>query len=220
MEYVFIVRWLLIICFLVSLWAYFKKHPDYPYLAFFPPILFITVVVEYIALYLVNIGKPNLLLYNFFSIFWACYYSYCISLMITNVKVKRIIWVTISIYFIVVLSKLIFIDNLPTMTFNAGPHSLGFLMIVIFCVYYFYELFKTPKYVNLKNNPAFWICSGLLFFCACGFPMWGFMNVWGKFPFIVRNFIFIQIILNVFLYSLFIIGFLCIRAPKYTLSSS
>ena len=208
------------VSFLASLTVYFRKQSAYSYLYFFPPILLISLGVEFIGFYLSSRAKPNIPLYNFFSVFWVCYYLFIISRMIINKNVKRIIWVTIGLYFIVVVFQLLFIHGIKSLVFNAIPHSVGFLIIVIFCIYYFYELFRMPKYVNLKNNPAFWICSGLLFFCACGFPLWGFLNVWGKFPLVVNNFATIITILNLFLYSLFTVGFLWRKAPKYTLSSS
>ena len=220
MEFVNLINWILLICFLASLTVYFRRQSIYAYLYFFPPILLISLGVELMGDYIASQGKPNVFLYNFFSIFWVCYYLFTISLMIANKKVKRIIWVTIAIYFIVVLYQFIFIHKIQSLYFNTVPHSVGSLIIVIFCVYYFYELFSMPKYVNLKNNPAFWICSGLLFFCACGFPLWGFLNVWGKFPLVVNNLATIITILNIFLYSLFTIGFLWRKAPKYTLLSS
>ena len=220
MEFVNLIRWIMLISFLASLTVYFRKQSAYPYLYYFPPILLITLAVEFISFYLSSHGKPNVQLYNFFSIFWVCYYLFIISKMIINERVKWIIWITIVIYFVVVVSQLLFIHGAQSLAFNSIPHSVGFLIIVIFCIYYFYELFRMPKYVNLKSNPAFWICSGLLFFCACGFPLWGFLNIWGKFPLVVNNFATIITILNIFLYSLFTIGFLCKKAPKYSLSSS
>jgi hypothetical protein len=50
--------------------------------------------------------------------------------------------------------------------------------------------------------------------------LYGFINVWATVPFIVKNFGAIITILNIFLYSLFTIAFLCVITPKYTLSSS
>ena len=220
MEFVVFIKWFILLSFLASLTVYFRKQSAYSYLFYFPPILFVTFGVEVIGAYMASKGKPNILLFNFFSILWVCYYLFIISQMIVNLKIKRVIWVTIAVYFLIVTSQLIFVQKLQPTVFNTIPHSLGFLIIVIFCIYYFYELFRMPKYVNLKNNPAFWICFGLLFFCACGFPLWGFFNVWAKIPLVVNNFMTIITILNFFLYSLFIIGFLCLKAPKYTLSSS
>ncbi len=202
------------ISFLVSLLVYFRKELFYTYLRFFPPFLLLTLLVELIASYRAYSGKHNIVLYNFFSVSWICFYLLIISLIISRASVKKIIWVTTAVYTLAALINILFIQKIETL--NTVTYSLGCLLIVVFCMYYFFELFRFPKSVNLKNNPAFWICSGLLFFCCCGFPLYGFINFWATIPFIVKSFKYIVAILNIFLYSLFTIAFLCVRTRKYT----
>ena len=128
--------------------------------------------------------------------------------------------VTALFYLIVAVINISFIQKMKS--FHSVTYALVCLLIVAFCIYYFYELFKRPKSVKLKNNPAFWICSGLLFFYCCGFPLFGLANYLSNIsPLIIKNFYSIVIILNIFLYSLFTIAFLCrIKTRKYTLSPS
>ena len=132
---------------------------------------------------------------------------------------KKIIRITILFYAITATTNIVFIQKMKT--FHTVTYSLGCLLIVVFCIYYFLELFRLPKSVKLKNNPAFWICTGLLFFYCCGFPLYGLMNYWiGISKLILQNFSNIVTILNIFLYTLFAIAFLCIKTRKYTLSPS
>ncbi len=121
------------------------------------------------------------------------------------------------IYALAAVLNIVYIQKMQT--FHTYTYVIGCLIIVIFCIYYFFELFRLPKSVKLKNNPSFWICSGLLFFYCCGFPLFGLINSWGNIsPLILRNFDAIVTILNIFLYSLFTIAFLCrIKVRKYTL---
>ncbi|MGZ8557320.1 MAG: hypothetical protein ACXWWC_03260, partial [Chitinophagaceae bacterium] len=79
---------------------------------------------------------------------------------------KKIIKAVLLIYALTSTVNIIFIQKMKA--FHTITYSLGCLLIVIFCFYYFLELFKLPKSVKLKNNPAFWICTGLLFFYCCG----------------------------------------------------
>lgn len=44
------------------------------------------------------------------------------------------------------------------------------IILLILCLFYFYELFKKLAVVNLKNEPVFWVSTGLLFFVACTLP--------------------------------------------------
>lgn len=206
----------LTLSFFISLTLYLKPRPTETFLKFFPPFLFLTLIIELIGFYL---HSNNAWLYNLFSTFEFCFYLFMISLIIFSRLVKKIIMVTMILYAATALTNIFFIQK-PNV-FHATTYSLGCLIVVIFCIYYFFELFRLPKSVNLMNNPAFWICSGLLFFYCCSFPLYGFISVWIKIPLIVNNYRIIVAILNIFLYCLFMIAFLCrIRTRKYTLSPS
>ena len=133
---------------------------------------------------------------------------------------KKIIRITLLLYMVIAVNNIIFIQKMKS--FHTVTYALGCLLIVIFCIYYFFELFKLSQSVKLKNNPAFWICSGLLFFYCCGFPLFGMFNfLAGISKLIINNFHSIIIILNCFLYTLFTIAFLCrIKTRKYISSPS
>ena len=205
--------------FLVSLLVYIKPKASPFYLKLFPPFLFATLIVEGLGSYLYSIGKNNISLYNFFTVFEFLFYLYIISLVISNPKMKKIIRITAILYVIVAMVNILFFQKMKT--FHTITYSLGCLVVVVFCIYYFLELFRLTKSVKLINSPTFWICSGLLFFYCCGFPLYGLINYWsGISKLLVRNFDEIFTILNIFLYTLFTVAFLCIKTPKYTLSSS
>jgi hypothetical protein len=210
----------IVISFIASLSVYFiPKYAPY-YLKLFPPFLLATAVVEILGTYLASTGKPNLWLYNFFTVIEFCFYLWIISLIISNARIKKVVRVILIFYALASTVNIIFIQKMKA--FHTGSYAIGCLLIVGVCVYYFFELFKNPKSVKLTNNPAFWICSGLLFFYCCGFPLYGLSNfISGISKLIIRNFFAIIIILNIFLYSLFTIAFLCrLKTRKYTSSPS
>ena len=204
------------ISFLASLSVYFISKNAPFYLKLFPPFLLATLAVESFGSYLSSIRKPNVWLYNFFTVFEFCFYLFVISLIITDIQKKKIIRIMLILYAIVTVVNIIFIQKMKM--FHTVTYALGCLLIVIVCIYYFLELFRNPKSVKLTNNPAFWICSGLLFFYCCGFPLYGLTNfISGISKLIIKNFFAIIIILNIFLYSLFTIAFLCrLKIRKYT----
>ncbi len=213
----------ILISFLASIAVYFTFEKSHGYLKLFPPFLFSTLIVETVATYLGYTGRPNIWIYDFFSVIEFCFYLWIISLFITNNIVKKIMRTSIAVYAVVAninVINIIFIQKLNL--FHAVTYALGCLLIVAACVYYFFELFKFTKSVNLLNIPAFWICSGLLFFYCCGFPLYGFINyLSGISKLLVNNFSNIFTILNIFLYTLFTIAFLCrLKVRKYTLSPS
>lgn len=208
------------ISFLVSLSAYFTPMTSRSYLKLFPPFLLLTLLSELLGSYWESIRKNNVILYNFFSTFEFCFYLWIISLVINDRRWKRSVRMSIAIYALIAVINIFFIQKMQT--FHTITYAIGCLLIVLFCVYYFFELFRLPKSEKLLKNPAFWICSGLLFFYCCGFPLYGLINFWQDISkLVVKNFGQIVTILNIFLYSLFMIAFLCrIRTRKYTLLSS
>ncbi len=44
------------------------------------------------------------------------------------------------------------------------------IILLLLCSFYFFELFKKLPIGDLKNEPVFWVSTGLLFFMACTLP--------------------------------------------------
>lgn len=200
--------------FIVSLVVY--PGNKYSYIKLFPPFLFISLAAESIGSYLSSVDRNNLYIYNFFSVFEFCFYLVVISLIINSPKAKQVIRVSAFAYLIISVTNILFFQGMNTL--HTITYSLGCLVIVAACIYYFFELFRLPKSVKLIKNPAFWICSGLMFFYCCGFPLFAFVNLWSQW--MINSFDSIITILNIFLYSLFTIALLCSKTQKYTSSSS
>jgi hypothetical protein len=94
--------------------------------------------------------------------------------------------------------------------FHTVTYSLAGVLVVAFCVFYFFELFQRPQSINLSRNPDFWICSGLLFYFSCTFPIYGMANSIRTFPlFILNNLNTIFNVLDILLYTSLTIAFLC-----------
>jgi hypothetical protein len=174
----------------------------------FPFFLMLTLVVEIIGWQLSEKVQNNADLYNFFSLSAFTYYMSLIIEVVHSKKAKRAILMVMTLYVIISLVNILFvqkIDNFHTMTY-----SIGCLLIVVVSIYYFYELLQVPRSIDLKREPAFWIVAGLLFFYICTLPILGVLNYLFSIPGVIgRSLEQIISILNVLLYSLFTIGFLC-----------
>jgi hypothetical protein len=198
---------LIVVAFFASLTTYFLRETK-RYLRFFPLFLMLTVITETIAIY--GLVRPSqiTIIYNFFATIEILFYLYVLQAIIQNQQVRKIILGGSLLYLVLAIVNLLFIQQITS--FKSIPYAIGCLMIVSICIYYFYELFRLPHFVNLLGQPEFWICSGLLFFYSCSFPIFSLMNVIQKLPaFILQNLRFIVFFLNVFLYSSFTIAFLC-----------
>jgi len=198
---------------LVSLIAsifFVAKHNTSPYLKLFPVFLFLTLAVELYGSFSVD----NAPVYNVFSIVEFEFYLFIIGKILQTRIIKIWIKVVMVLYPIVCLVN-IFLIQKSISQLLVTTYSIGCLLIVIFSIFYFYELFSSNTFVNLKREPAFWIITRLLFFYTCSFPIFGLINIISRVPLIIRNIASLLLIINVILYTLFAVAFLCrIRIPK------
>jgi hypothetical protein len=195
-----------VICFLASLALFFQASLPM-YLKTFPFFLFITIIIEYTGSHLAEKKVDTTLMYIVFTTFEFIFYLYILRGITYNIKAKKVI-----LWLMVIYPVLVFINRtfFQTKTFHTNTYALGCLLIVAACIYYFLELFQSTHSVNLIREPAFWICSGLLFFYTCSFPMVGLWNHLPGLPrIILKNLNTVMQFLNVLLYSLFSIAFLC-----------
>jgi hypothetical protein len=204
---------LMLMAFLSSLALYLQPGREM-YLRFFPPFLFLCCIAEMTSVYLALHNRSNLNFYNVYTILVCCYYYLTIYWIIDNPKVKRVILCILVLYPLVSLLNIIFIQK--TTSFHTITYSLGCLIVVALCIYYFFELFQLTRTGNLLRQPAFWICSGLLFYYSCTFPLYGVTNIVPVA--VVRNLMIVFQLLDVLLYLSFTIAFLCrLRVRKSTL---
>lgn len=216
LAYLPIFDYFILIAFLVSLILYFVKGGVSFYLKLFPPFLLLSLFAEVYGNYLSWEAMNNRLLYNIFTTVEYCFYLFILRELIRDQSIRKAMLAANFTYPVLALVNIFFVQGRNN--FHSFTYSIGALLIVTGCVIYFLELFRRPTAVKLITLPPFWICSGLIFFYSVSFPLVAFSNflqAWS--PLILRNFYAILNILNIFLYTLFTIAFLCrIRARKYT----
>lgn len=206
----------LIVCLLVSFTS-FIQLPSPLYLRVFPFYFLATIAVQFIGSYLSRHSIHNIILYNIYSVFEFSFYFFILREMIRSKKMKVFFLIILIVYPILAFLNIMFIQK--SGTFHSLTYSIGCSIIVILAIIYFAELFQRPNTISLKNDPAFWICTAILFSYVCTFPFWGLVNLVSKGPRIIAdNLITIVLIINILSYSLFIIAFLCrIKIRKSTL---
>jgi hypothetical protein len=187
--------------------ALVKRAPA-RYLQIFPFFLLSSGIVEWIGWFRGDRGDNNTEIYNFLSAYEFTFYLYMLRLIIVNRTVKKILLPVIYIYPLACLVNIFFIQGIDA--FHSITYCTGCLLIVLVCIFYFFELFQLQHSINLVREPSFWICSSLLFFCTVSFPLLGMTNyIYTVSPIIIDNFSIILKVMNVLLYALFAIAFLC-----------
>lgn len=197
----------IVLSLLISLGTIFRRE-NVSYLRLFTPFLLVTTIVEIIGVYMEVRRQNNTILYNLFSIVEFLFYFFVLHGIIQSKLAKRVIFHISWIYVLLVAGNMIFVQKI--FVFHTMTYSLGCLLTAAVSIYYFLELFQLPHSVNLARQPAFWICSGLLFYYACSFPLFAFANFISSWPYvIVKNLETLINVLNILLYSSFTIAFLC-----------
>lgn len=205
----------LFFCSLVGFVIGLSRKSD-RYLIALPTYLLVSFIVEIIGWKLSSQGKSNVLLYSIFNVVTINFYLFLIADMVKMKQGKKGIWYTMIVFSVLAIANFLFYQGLDH--YHSISYSIGSFCIVGACAYYFLELFKYPYAIKLIKEPPFWIVTGLLFFFAGGFGIFGAVNLMSYLPKImIKNLGIFVDLLNILLYTMFIIGFLCrIKLKKST----
>jgi hypothetical protein len=199
--------------FLVS-FSVFARKPVPPYLQLFPVYFFLLMLGNITIEYTTPLGIHNTIIQNISGIGEFFFYFYVIRTVVVNRKVKNGIFYTSIAFTVFALINLFFIQKDDR--FNPINFTIGTILSVSFCIYYFFELFQKTETHSLRKITGFWIVSGIFFNVVLSFPMYAsisFMDNMSRVNkqnmIIIFNHIeAIYNIMNTFTYILYTIGFL------------
>jgi hypothetical protein len=173
------------------------------------------MITDLILDYTSDHGIHNNILTNSSAIAEFSFYYFVLRELIFNVKVKKIILYTIIIYALFALINIFLIQGYDR--YNTINFTMGMVITVVFCIYYFFELFQKTETLSLVRLPGFWIVCAILINNVLTFPIFAllsFMNELTKSNLKTSRVIFDNIttifnIINILTYLLYSIGFLC-----------
>lgn len=97
-----------------------------------------------------------------------------IYLQLTKKPLSKKLVVVLNVIFGIFFTYMMFNDHRFSYGISDSTQSKVYTVegaiLLIVCLFYFLELFKEPSNLNLKNEPVFWITTGLLFFMSCTLP--------------------------------------------------
>jgi hypothetical protein len=206
--------------FLVSL-SVFAQKPVPLYLRLFPLYFFLLFIEDLIIEYTSALGIHNNIIPNTSGIAEFSFYFFVIRSVIVNMKVKKRILFTTFTFVVFAVINLFFIQHNDL--FNPINFTIGTVITVVLCIYYFFELFQKTEAQSLTRLPSFWIVSGILFNAVLIFPIFAlisFMDSLSKANLKTSKIVLDHIeaifnIISVLTYILYSIGFICrIRTNK------
>lgn len=157
-----------------------KKHRS---LKFFP-IYFGCLLIVFLSLY-ANICSKEVIIYSLTKFNFHHYIDYFSTLIellifvhffmfaIESQRFKNILIIITALFVFYYFVELYFDKRFSrsiSETTQSRVYTIESLILLIPCFVYFYELFKRPPTLNLKQEPSFWIVSGLSFFVTCTLP--------------------------------------------------
>ena len=133
--------------------------------------------------------------------------GFFLSVIISSNK-KKLIIVSIPIVVAINLMNLFVYQQYKSLTTYA--FLLAAFLFTVWSIFYFFQLFKSNDGENPAHIPAFWICTGILFFYAGTFFQMGFTNMIYKHnPDLAKKLYVINHLLNCVLYGMITYGFIC-----------
>lgn len=188
---------------------YFR--PDSPkYLKTLCLLLGLTLLVELFGFWGVRLFhlKTNQWLYNGFSLVEFCTYAYIFRLVVYIKRYKKF-----NSYFLIIfpfawIFNFLFVSSISIL--SSYLEIAGSIFLVVSSLALYRQLITHQNLNPLKKTPEFWFATGILIFYTCQIPYIGLLNYLVKnFPNVAMAMNYILFVLNIVLYSMFALSFLC-----------
>ena len=90
------------------------------------------------------------------------------------------------------------------------------ISLIISSFFYFYELFKSSSYIEIKELPAFWVVTAILFYNCCSLPIFVFLRFfYASNTYYYRIMFSLNYILYGLVYIMFVKAYLCKKTVAY-----
>lgn len=205
--------WFEIAAFIASVicWNSLKKT----HLRWFLPFLFLIVAVEITGRVFSRIlHQPNSWLYNLSIPFEYLFYTFIFLSYYKKQYNRHLARLFMYLFLGFVVINLGYVQGISR--FNTNTLKIGSFFMVVFSISYFIELYNIHEEQVLLRNAMFWIATGILLFNAGEFSYNLFSKhlISNNLDKTLKLFQVVNHKLNLFLYSSFIIAFICQRTTE------
>ena len=199
--------------FLISIGVYpnLKTTPLRP----FPFFLGFIVLTELVAKYIhTRLFQQDTGLNTIATTASFIFYAFIFRAYLQHAVFKKIVTAFLLIYPLLTGFDWIFMR--ATTSQHSLTQMMGAVCMISFCCCFFYELLLNPVEEQLRRDPMFWICTGILFFYLGSLSYTLLYNFLQRYAASEGRKVFQSINNNLILmlYSCFIIAFLCKRSLR------
>jgi hypothetical protein len=194
----------LITIFISTLTGLYNYKRSALYLKAFALLLVLTTIIEITG----HFTKNNLWMFNLFGIVEFSTIILIYRSLFISSKLKKLLLFFTILLGLGYLTSWVFFQGLNT--FNNYNIAFSCVLVTITVLLYYHQLLKYNNPEPLVRVPMFWISTGILIFYACNIFFMGLLNYIMR----VSMDLAIQLyniihILNIIMYSLYSIGFIC-----------
>jgi hypothetical protein len=198
----------LIISLLISIIFYKKLRPTQ--LRYFTYFLIFLLLSDYTAFLYSRITRQsnhsiiNVLFLINFPVYFLLFYK-----ILEKQLLKTIVLIFSIGYIIFYFINILSIQGFSSI--NSYTYSVGSIMLIICCLFYFAQVFVSEKQINYFTIPMFWISTGVMFYYAVNLIYNSLLNYIIDKNIDPHGYIFavFMTVSNLILYGLFSVGFLC-----------
>lgn len=147
-----------------------KNAPVYMRSFFIYPTVGILIIIPlFLTTHFFKSYRPySSILNNLSTIFHYCFLSVFIIRVMPNRSIDNFIKSIFSIFLSLIIVVLITEDITKPNSFAFATANLG---LAIFCIIYYLKLFNNLPILDLKNEPSFWIITGVFFCMSTHIPL-------------------------------------------------
>ncbi len=153
-------------------------------------------------------------IYNIYTIIMYYFFIYYFGSLLISVKVKSIFKKLNFLFIVVSILNLIF-SGVFFKSSSVFISVIGTLLLLIVIIYFYFDLLKTERIINLKRYLPIYISIGVIIFILCETPLSIFSQY---FKTINKSFIVLKtnilLLINIIMYGTFTIGFLVCAKKK------
>lgn len=96
--------------------------------------------------------------------------TYLVSFKLRSLKARQIILRSAIIFDLSALIIWAIIKTLPSVL--SITTTIESIFLIFSCLYFFYELLKSPPTLRLRQESSFWLATGILFLSVCILPFY------------------------------------------------
>jgi len=191
------------------LWLILLKNLNKP-LKVLGIVLLVTMGAELYAFNLMLRRANNLFIFHILVPVQYIFYCVILYFELHSTFIRKAI--IASIFFLVAISIFFALNTQGVHEYNSYVIIYRHFFLVLWILTFFRQMFVKVEISNPLYEPMFWLSTGLLFYSLGNFFIDGYMNFLIRKSLVVaRRIYFVNVLLGLFMYILFIVSFLSFK---------